>query len=609
MKKPKILILNGPNLNYLGKREPDIYGKESFIDYLNKLNEQYKDIDIKYFQNNIEGELINKLYEVNESENYIGVVFNAGAYTHTSIALHDCIKAIDIPVIEVHISNVAAREDYRKISYLSDVCKGTITGFGYNSYKLGIEYLASKIDKKLYKSLELVMPSSKSELQRALLIGACEDTNVSVLTLNINFPLCDDVYSCLNTLSNMGCKSTLFDNRIVIYGGNIINSGKEYNVNVGESGTTLRMLIGIMIFSKSKITIHREGTLAKRNITYAETLANTFGAKLEYNGEDVILYGLQHEENKSSFDDIVSKQEFILDGSKSSQYISGVLIGFTFCNLFKEINLSIKNVVSREYIDITKTMLQTNNNIIVIDKSNNNDMNLYLHFDIKPFIQSSCKPITINPDFSSIAAITTAAYGLKVNNFKIIQNPSIGYLPDLSMCEQPDKIFLGILKGHNLLNIEFNGFMKTEIEITYNGQNETPFEIPIKQFPDLFPYLATIAVLSNKGTYVIHDIDRLANKESNRALAILNEFNKFGANCAIENNDFIIKPLDKELIIPDNYIINTYNDHRIAMALAILILSITNDFDKIKFDNEKCLNKSYPSFMEDLKKLFEYKNA
>jgi len=609
MKKPKILILNGPNLNYLGKREPDIYGKGSFIDYLNNLRNQYKDIDIKYFQNNIEGELINKLYEVNEFKNYIGVVFNAGAYTHTSIALHDCIKAISIPVIEVHISNVAAREDYRKVSYLSDVCKGTITGFGYDSYKLGIEYLASKIDKKIYKPLELVMPTSKSELQRALLIGACENTKVSVLALNINFPLCDDVYSCLNTLSNMDCKSALLENRIVIHGGNIINSGKEYNVNVGESGTTLRMLIGIMIFSKSKITIHREGTLAKRNIAYAETLANTFGAKLEYNGDDVILYGLQHEENKSTFGDILSKHEFILDGSKSSQYISGILIGFTFCNLFKEINLSIKNVVSREYIDITKTMLQTNNNIINIDKSDNNDMNLYLRFDIESIAQSRYKQIIINPDFSSIAAITTAAYGLKVDNFKITQNPSIGYLPDLSMCEQPDKIFLGILKEHNLLNIELNGFMKTEMEITYNGQNETPFEISIKQFPDLFPYLATIAILSNRGIYIIHDIDRLANKESNRALAILNEFNKFGANCTIENNDFIIKPLNKELLIPDNYIINTYNDHRIAMALAILILSITNNFDKIKFDNEKCLNKSYPSFMEDLKKLFEYKNA
>ena len=270
----------------------------------------------------------------------------------------------------------------------------------------------------------------------------------------------------------------------------------------------------------------------------------------------------------------------------------------------------MENVVSREYIDITKTMLQENNNIIITDRSDVNDMNLHLHFDIKPTNQSICKPIVINPDFSSIAAITTAAYGLKINNFKIIQNSSIGYLPDLSICEQPDKIFLGILKEHNLLNIELKGlFSETEIEITYNGQNETPFEISIKQFPDLFPYLATVAILSNNGTYIIHDIDRLANKESNRALAILNEFNKFGANCTIENNDFIIKPLDKELLLPDNYIINTYNDHRIAMALAILILSITNNFDKIKFDNESCLNKSYPFFMKDLKKLFEYKNA
>ena len=90
---------------------------------------------------------------------------------------------------------------------------------------------------------------------------------------------------------------------------------------------------------------------------------------------------------------------------------------------------------------------------------------------------------------------------IKINNFKIIQNPSIGYLPDLSICEQPDKISLGILKEHNLLNIELKGlFSETEMEITHNGQNETPFEISIKQFPDLFPYLATVAILSNNGT-------------------------------------------------------------------------------------------------------------
>ena len=181
--KSKILILNGPNLNYLGKREPDIYGNESFIDYLNDIRNQYKDIDIKYFQNNIEGELINKLYEVNESKNYIGVVFNAGAYTHTSIALHDCIKAISIPVIEVHISNVAAREDYRKISYLSDVCKGTITGFGYDSYN-GLKDLGIYENNEFWLDTELI----KNETFNEKIFNPNKKTLSYIITYSAHMP-------------------------------------------------------------------------------------------------------------------------------------------------------------------------------------------------------------------------------------------------------------------------------------------------------------------------------------------------------------------------------------------------------------------------------------
>ena len=135
----KIQIVNGPNLNLLGVREPGIYGSESFESYLAKLREQYPDVEIEYYQSNVEGELINKIQEVGFS--FDGIVLNAGAYTHTSIALHDCIRAIKCPVVEVHISNVHQREDFRHHSFISTACKGVICGFGLNSYRLAIEGL------------------------------------------------------------------------------------------------------------------------------------------------------------------------------------------------------------------------------------------------------------------------------------------------------------------------------------------------------------------------------------------------------------------------------------------------------------------------------------
>lgn len=132
-----ILILNGPNLNLLGTREPEIYGKQKFDDYLNFLQCKYKDVTLHYFQSNVEGELINKLHEV--GFDYDGIIFNAGGYTHTSVALADAIKAIKAPVIEVHISNTAQREEFRHHSFLSPVCQGTIIGFGMNSYELALQ--------------------------------------------------------------------------------------------------------------------------------------------------------------------------------------------------------------------------------------------------------------------------------------------------------------------------------------------------------------------------------------------------------------------------------------------------------------------------------------
>lgn len=132
----KLAIINGPNLNLLGKREKDIYGHLSFEEFLKELRGKFKNIDFTHYQSNVEGELINKLHEAGFSSD--GIILNAGGYTHTSVALADAVAAIKIPVIEVHISNIFAREDYRHISFVGAKCKGSISGFGLKSYELAI---------------------------------------------------------------------------------------------------------------------------------------------------------------------------------------------------------------------------------------------------------------------------------------------------------------------------------------------------------------------------------------------------------------------------------------------------------------------------------------
>ena len=135
----RIQIINGPNLNLLGIREPEIYGKKGFEEYLHVLRNVFPNIRIDYFQSNVEGELINKIHEVGFDLD--GIVLNAGAYTHYSLALMDAIKSVNIPVVEVHISNVHQREEFRRHSVISPACKGVICGFGLDSYRLAIEAL------------------------------------------------------------------------------------------------------------------------------------------------------------------------------------------------------------------------------------------------------------------------------------------------------------------------------------------------------------------------------------------------------------------------------------------------------------------------------------
>jgi 3-dehydroquinate dehydratase, type II len=140
----RVIIINGPNLNLLGQREPSVYGADSFEAYFATLQQAYPQLELSYFQSNHEGALLDKLHEVGFS--YDGIILNAGAYTHTSVALHDAIRAITTPVVEVHISNTFAREAFRHHSYISAVAKGVIVGFGMESYRLALESICLMIN-------------------------------------------------------------------------------------------------------------------------------------------------------------------------------------------------------------------------------------------------------------------------------------------------------------------------------------------------------------------------------------------------------------------------------------------------------------------------------
>lgn len=133
----KLIIINGPNLNLLGKREPEIYGSETFEDFFKALQQKFKNIELSYFQSNIEGEIIDKLHEV--GFDYDGIILNAAAYTHTSVGIGDAVKGINTPVIELHISNVHAREEFRQHSYIAAGAKGVLFGFGLKGYELAIQ--------------------------------------------------------------------------------------------------------------------------------------------------------------------------------------------------------------------------------------------------------------------------------------------------------------------------------------------------------------------------------------------------------------------------------------------------------------------------------------
>jgi len=135
----KIQIINGPNLNLLGTREPGVYGSRSFDQYFVELKEKFENVELDYYQSNVEGELINKLHEVGFS--YDGIILNGGGYTHTSVAIADAIAAINTPVVEVHISNIYAREEFRHVSLTGKNCKGVLTGFGLDGYRLAIKSL------------------------------------------------------------------------------------------------------------------------------------------------------------------------------------------------------------------------------------------------------------------------------------------------------------------------------------------------------------------------------------------------------------------------------------------------------------------------------------
>jgi 3-dehydroquinate dehydratase-2 len=141
----KIAIVNGPNLNLTGSREVDIYGKQTFESLISEMDQMYDKLEIVYLQSNVEGELINFLHSLNDEADIVGILLNAGAYTHTSLAIADAVAGIKKPVVEIHLSNIFQREDFRQISFIAPSCEGSISGFGMDSYRLGLEYFMKQL--------------------------------------------------------------------------------------------------------------------------------------------------------------------------------------------------------------------------------------------------------------------------------------------------------------------------------------------------------------------------------------------------------------------------------------------------------------------------------
>lgn len=540
----KILVINGPNLNMLGIREPNLYGTITYSALCKKIisHAEKLGMDIEIYQSNHEGALVDKIQSA--YMNVDGIVINPGAYTHTSIALLDAVKAVDIPTVEVHISDISEREKFRQVSYIRSACIKTIIGHGIDGYLEAIDFLSESLGKKskmtvtIYPSIAsgiVNAPPSKSMAHR-LLISAGLAKGQS--TIN-GIAFSEDILATLDCLRALGANYHVEGNKVKIVGADLSKFSGRNTLCCRESGSTLRFMIPIALTSGATTTLTGSKKLLSRPLGVYTELASKKSFLFDIGDDKIVLQGP------------LASGNYTVDGKISSQFISGLLFALPLVGGDSKLVLT-PPVESKPYIDMTVDTLSAFGIKIV------SEGNTY----IIPGGQSyhPCD-VTVEGDYSNAAFLDAMNLIGGDVHVKGLKRDSL----------QGDKVYRNIYK-------KLKGGKCT---------------IDISNCPDLGPILIALAALLDGATFT--GTKRLAFKESDRAVAMAEELKKCGVEVEVQENKVIVSG---GILCAPSKPLTGHNDHRIVMALSVILTKVGG-----KIEGAEAVAKSYPDFFERLHEL------
>ncbi len=546
----KVMILNGPNLNLLGIREPNHYGKETYADLIKKIEGfcHRKGISPEFYQSNHEGDLVDAIHRA-YFEKFDGIVINPGAYTHTSIALLDAVKSTMIPTVEVHISKVEEREDFRQVSYIRAACIATITGKGTDGYLMAIDHLAKHCHFLLRRKLQanepitlrpgkaagtVQAPPSKSMAHR-LLIGAGLAKGTSVIH---NIAPSQDVLATIDCLQALGA-TVHYEGTTATITGADPKVVKNALLSCRESGSTLRFMVPLCLLSQHTNQLSGSDRLMERPQSVYEELCRQKG------------WLFQKEANTITVAGPLTGGNYTLAGDVSSQFITGLLFALPLTGQNSTITLTGK-IESRSYIDLTLQALQA----FGIEATWADQVTI----TVKAGVYSPCT-LTVEGDYSNAAFL---------EGFSLLGGQvTVSGLDPHSL--QGDKIY------------------QKDFEALRTGCPT----LSLKNCPDLGPvYMALAAALHGA---VLTNTARLKIKESDRGAAMAEELKKFGIAVTIDENCITVHSAP---LTPPTQPLCGHNDHRIVMALSLLC-TITGG----QICGANAIAKSFPDYFEQIQSL------
>jgi len=504
----RILVINGPNLNLLGIREPEIYGDGNYYDLCEKINLKCRElnIDVDIFQSNHEGEIVDKIGESYKETD--GIIINPAAYTHTSIAIADALKAVSLPYVEVHISDLSKREEFRQISYIRDEALATVMGKGFDGYLEAIDILNTIVTLELSKGYpcgEVEAPPSKSYTHRALILGAFSKQSIIK-----NVVLSEDIFETIDCLRNLGANVGIEDDTVTIGGLNLLDIKNNTEIYCGDSGSTLRFLIPICLLAGSRVTFKGTERLLSRPLDEYEKFCKEVGFSFEKNRDSVTVFGN------------LSCGDYKITSSVSSQYVTGLLLALSVIEGKSTVEV-VGKIESKPYIYITVDILKK----FGIDVSVNENTITVIG---KQLIDNKEYAVEFDASNSAYLEALNFVGNIRVNS---TDNPTV----------QGDIIY------------------KEMFSRLKNGEKKFDLE----DCPDLAPIMFSASCLFGGAEFT--GTRRLQYKESNRNVTMKQELEKFGVLVKIEENSVII---NAENIQKPTKMLVGHNDHRVVMALALL---------------------------------------